>query len=133
MIKRELGIFLVVGSLTVLVDFLAYRGLVWVGLGINGAKAAGFLLGTVFSYGANRFWTFGDRSHAAGSVQRFTMLYGATLAANVSINSAMLRLLQETKIALPLSFLLATFVSATLNFLGMKLFVFRTDPAPEPL
>lgn len=133
MIRRQLGIFLVVGSLTVLVDFLTYRGLVWAGLGINGAKAAGFLLGTVFSYFANRFWTFGASQHIAGSVQRFVMLYGTTLAANLFINSSALRALGDMKLALPLSFLLATFVSAALNFLGMKLFVFRPHPAPEPV
>lgn len=133
MIRRELGIFLLVGSLTVFVDFLTYRGLIWAGLGINGAKAAGFLLGTIFSYFANRFWTFGNTLHAAGSAQRFIMLYGATLAANLVINSTALRALGDMKLALLLSFLLATFVSATLNFVGMKLFVFRPHPAPEPV
>jgi len=76
MIKRELGVFLVVGSLTVLFDFMTYRGLVWTSwLGIDLAKALGFLAGTLFAYFANRLWTFGHQEHAPGSSWRFALLY----------------------------------------------------------
>jgi putative flippase GtrA len=123
MIKRELGIFLIVGSLTVLVDFCMYRGLIWFALtGIDMAKAVGFLVGTLFAYFANRFWTFGNKSHKPGSFLRFSALYGTTLGANVLVNSLALKLFTA---AIP-AFLLATGISATLNFLGMNLFVFKT-------
>ncbi|PRC93971.1 GtrA family protein [Solimicrobium silvestre] len=126
MIKRELGIFLIVGSLTVLVDFGAYRSLVWLEVaGVDMAKAIGFLAGTVFAYFANRFWTFGHKSHASGSLWRFVILYGITLGANVLVNSLALKLFADATDAVHLAFLLATGVSATLNFLGMKLFVFK--------
>ena len=62
MIRRELAIFLVVGTLTVVIDFLTYRGLIWAQLlGVDSAKGIGFLTGTVFAYFANRFWTFGHK------------------------------------------------------------------------
>jgi putative flippase GtrA len=129
MIKRELSIFLVVGSLTVLVDYLSYRSLVWSGLlGVDIAKATGFLVGTVFAYFANRIWTFGHKSHAPGSAWRFTVLYAATLGANVFVNALALAVLADVTAAIQMSFLLATGVSATLNFLGMKLFVFKSPP-----
>ena len=71
MIKREFGIFLIVGSLTVLVDFAVYRGLLWLDItSIDLAKGVSFLAGTIFAYFANRFWTFGHQSIAAGSVGR---------------------------------------------------------------
>jgi putative flippase GtrA len=127
MIKRELGIFLIIGSLTVLVDFGAYRSLVWFGVtGVDMAKAIGFLVGTLFSYFANRFWTFGNNSRVSGSLCRFAALYGATLGANVLVNSLALKLFADTISAVHLAFLLATGISATLNFLGMKLFVFKS-------
>ncbi len=64
MIRRELKVFLIVGSLTVLIDFLSYRALLWSALvPVGGAKAAGFLIGTAFAYFANRAWTFGSRPH----------------------------------------------------------------------
>ncbi len=125
---KELGIFLIVGTLTVIVDFVIYRGLV-TGLAadVDLAKAVGFVSGTVFAYVFNRFWTFGDRQHAAGSAARFIVLYGATLAINVLINRAGLEILRslETAVSVPMAFVLATGVSAALNFIGMKWFVFR--------
>lgn len=132
MIKRELGVFLIVGALTVLVDFASYRGLILLGImGIDLAKAAGFLAGTLFAYFANRFWTFGHTSHRAGSAWRFSVLYTSTLGANVLINSLALKLLADAMGAVQLAFLLATGVSASLNFAGMKFFVFRASVAAE--
>ncbi|HDR9071801.1 GtrA family protein [Burkholderia vietnamiensis] len=130
MIRRELAIFLVVGTLTVLVDFVSYRGMVRFGLlGVDIAKGISFLLGTTFAYFANRLWTFGRTAHAPGTAWRFVVLYACTLAANVIINAAMLHLIDS--FAVPLAFLVATGVSASLNFIGMKWFVFRAKPISE--
>lgn len=132
MIRRELLVFLVVGSLTVLVDFLAYRTLLWGGVpSVALAKGAGFLAGTVFAYFANRAWTFGHSAHRAGSAWRFALLYTVTLGANVLVNAATLDLLDGYGQAVQLAFLAATGVSTCLNFLGMKLFVFRALSHPE--
>lgn len=132
MIRRELAIFLIVGSLTVLIDFLTYRSLVWLQLlGIDMAKATSFIVGTVFAYFANRFWTFGHKPHAPGSPLRFSILYTATLGANVCVNALALVLLANAAAAIQVAFLLATGVSASLNFLGMKFFVFKTKPAAD--
>lgn len=134
MIKREFGVFLIVGSLTVVVDFGAYRGLVWLDVaGTETAKAMGFLAGTLFAYFANRFWTFGQKSHAPGSLWRFVVLYGITLGANVLVNSLALEFFANANAAVQVAFLLATAVSATLNFAGMKLFVFKPRAISEPI
>ncbi|MDF3036205.1 MAG: hypothetical protein K0S28_1479 [Paucimonas sp.] len=125
MISRELRVFLVVGSLTVLVDFLVYRGLVWTEMRVDMAKGIGFLAGTVFAYFANKLWTFNRTAHAAGSALRFALLYAATLGANVAVNSLVLSALSEIAAAMQIAFLFATGVSATLNFVGMKFFVFK--------
>ena len=132
MIKRELAIFLIVGVSTVLVDFISYRGLIgFQVMEVDMAKAISFLVGTLFAYFANRFGTFGHNPHVPGSVWRFSVLYASTLGANVLINALALKLLADMTIAIQLSFLLATVVSACLNFLGMKLFVFKPIPVPE--
>jgi len=132
MIKRELAIFLVVGALTVLVDFVSYRGLIeFEVMAVDMAKATGFLIGTLFAYFANRFWTFGHKPHVPGSAWRFAVLYASTLGANVLINSLALKLFADAVAAISLAFLVATGVSASLNFLGMKFFVFRPSPASE--
>ena len=123
---------MIVGVSTVLVDFISYRGLIgFQVMEVDMAKAAGFLVGTLFAFFANRFWTFGHNPHVLGSVWRFSALYASTLGANVLTNALVLKLLSDMAIAIQLAFLLATGVSACLNFLGMKLFVFKQIPAPE--
>lgn len=132
MIKRELAIFLFVGTLTVLIDFVSYRSLVvFEVMAIDMAKATGFLIGTLFSYFTNRFWTFGQKRHLPGSAWRFAVLYASTLGANVLINSLALKLFADENWPIQLAFLVATGVSASLNFLGMKFFVFRPGPTSE--
>jgi len=132
MIKRELAVFLVVGSLTVLIDFLTYRGLAWTGwITVDLAKAAGFLTGTLFAYFANKAWTFGHQEHVPGSIWRFILLYAVTLGANVLTNAGCLAMLNTLPTAVPFAFLVATGVSAVLNFLGMKMFVFRARDLTE--
>lgn len=132
MIKRELVIFLIVGASTVLVDLMIYRGLIQFQImKVDMAKATGFLVGTLFAYFANRFWTFGHKPHAPRSAWRFSVLYASTLGTNVLINAVALKLLADTAVAFQLAFLFATGVSASLNFLGMKLFVFKPISPPE--
>ena len=127
MIKREAAVFLVVGSLTVLIDFLIYRGLVWTGcLVVDKAKAVGFLTGTTFAYFANKMWTFGHQEHTPGSASRFVILYAITLCANVLVNAGCLELFRTLPFAVTAAFLIATGISAVLNFTGMKWFVFKT-------
>lgn len=124
MIRRELLTFLIVGTLTVVVDFLSYHGLsqVW---SVDFAKAGGFVAGTVFAYFANRIWTFGHNAHASGTWWRFILLYAITLGANVFVNAWALGLTSSFAQSVQISFFLATAISAMLNFIGMKWFVFK--------
>jgi putative flippase GtrA len=132
MIKRELPLFLIVGSLSALIDFAIYRGLASVAaVAIDIAKAGGFLGATVFAYFSNRFWTFGGTAHEPGSAWRYGLLYVITLGANVSVNACVLRLLGDARAAVPLAFLIATGIAASLNFLGLKRFVFRASDVAE--
>lgn len=132
MIKREINIFLIVGSLTVLTDCVIYRSLLLSGLfEINTAKAIGFLAGSLFAYCANRFWTFGHKKHIDGTMFRFILLYASTLWANIVINSTILQLLNNSPWKLQIAFLFATAASATLNFIGMKWFAFKENLSKE--
>ena len=168
MIRRELAIFLIVGTMTVVIDFLTYRGLIWAQLlGVDSAKGIGFLTGTVFAYFANRFWTFGHKVHAVGSAWRFIFVYSLTLGTNVLVNSFLIawlpsnvpalldeliaaskfvsaynpiyhemnitlsKILNKEEVDIQIAYLVATVTSATLNFIGMKLFVFKTTTVWE--
>lgn len=132
MIKRELLLFLLVGLSTVMIDSATYFGLLSLDImSVAMAKALGFLLGTLFAYYANRFWTFGHTESPPGSAWRFCLVYASTLLANVLVNALALQMLADIFGGPQLAFLIATGVSATLNFLGMKLFVFIKKPAKE--
>ena len=125
MIRKEVGVFLVVGSLTVVVDYIVYQVALWSGMATSPAKGIGFVAGTIFAYFTNRVWTFGHRRAVVGSVYRFIVLYAMTLAANVAINAYVLTVFEPHPWAVHIAFFLATGVSAMLNFLGMKFFVFH--------
>ena len=128
MIRYEIAVFLIVGTLTVLIDLLTYRLFLWSGaFGVDISKGVGYLVGTSFAYIANRIWTFGYKRHVARSIMRFVLLYSLTLSANVAINALTIKVLDRVSGVFYLAFLTATATSAALNFIGMKLFVFRTE------
>lgn len=132
MIKREVAIFLIVGASAVLIDLIVYRGLIgYQVLQVDMAKATGFLVGTLFAYLANRFFTFGHKAHGPGSAWRFSTLYASTLCANILMNAFAISLLADVDGAILFAFMLATGISACINFLGMKFFVFRQSQALE--
>ncbi|MBT8552460.1 GtrA family protein [Polynucleobacter paneuropaeus] len=139
MIKIQLLIFLVVGLLTVAIDFFIYRGLIYLGLGEeNVSKGLGFIGGSIFSYFGNRYWTFKQQGERSGSVGKFLIVYIIGLSANIAINFLSLITLSyftnsvNQQEAIILAFLIATIVSAGLNFLGMKFFVFTSNSISPP-
>jgi len=125
MIKRELIIFLIAGALTVLVDLLSYRCLLYFDImSVDMAKGASFTIGALFAYVANRFWTFRLNRYRRKSVVRFAVLYASSLGINVLINSIALNFFVYELFASQLAFAFAAGTSAAVNFLGMKFFVF---------
>jgi putative flippase GtrA len=61
----------------------------------------------------------------------FMALYLTTLLINVGINSGVITALGDAELVLLLAFLAATGTSATLNFIGMRMIVFRTKQRVE--
>jgi len=115
----------------VLLDLAAYRALLLADVPVDWAKAAGFIAGTLFAYFANRLFTFqaqgGGRVFAA-----FLGLYAITLCCNVAVNHAALLILPRGEVPLAIAFVLATAVSATLNFIGMRFAVFTRANGSGP-
>ena len=126
MIQRQLKIFLIVGVLTVAIDFVIYRSLSFGGLvGQDSAKAIGFISGSLFAYFANKVWTFNSQQPVHSSIFLFAVLYAFTLGANVWVNHLLVINLAPFSFLIETSFLVATMISATLNFMGMKFIIFR--------
>ena len=126
MLTRQIQRFLIVGVTTVAIDFAVYLLFLFLDTPTAPAKGLGFIAGTIFAYFANRLWTF-DRAKGGRTVfALFVGLYLATLIINVGVNSGVIVVLGENEQALALAFLMATGTSATLNFAGMRMIVFRS-------
>ena len=85
-------------------------------------------IGALFAYAANKTWTFKQRKHGLAPIA-FCMVYGSTLVVNTFTNGVIVRLLPPEYWAILVAFVIATGVSATLNFAGMKCIVFRKGAA----
>jgi len=117
--------FFVVGCSAVMVDFLLYRTLMWATGAISTAKAIGFISGTVFSFFANRSFTFKHGSSNKEQVAGFVLVYTFTMVMNMVMNYAGLQIFGHNELGINVSFVIAAFASAAVNFIGMKKFVFR--------
>jgi putative flippase GtrA len=134
MLNKQLFLFIVIGILTVCVDYISYRGIIFFGLlEVNESKAAGFLIGSVFAYFTNKIFTFGHVDHASGDFWRFIVLYSLTLGVNVVVNAMVLDIIEHAEFVIQLAFIIATGSSAILNFFGMKIFVFVRKHVVDPL
>ncbi|WP_204271600.1 GtrA family protein, partial [Escherichia coli] len=64
-----------------------------------------------------------------GVALRFVAVYLTTLLVNVGANTATVAVMGHDRIGLATAFLVATAISAALNFIGMKYLVFSHRPA----
>jgi putative flippase GtrA len=121
--RQQLSRFLVTGLLAVGTDFCSY----WLmidSVPVDLAKGISFICGSVVAFVMNKLWTFEHNSTVSSSILNFSILYGLTFLANVSVNHITLIFFPEIKL---LGFLLATATSTVLNFLGMKYWVFSSQ------
>ena len=117
--------FLIVGGLSVLIDFMVYRFLLWVLTWVSFSKISGFICASIFAYFVNKNWTFHSNRDGVKTIVMFIIVYVSNLALNTGTNSLLLLFLGNSESSVWISFLFASGVSASMNFLGMKFIVFR--------
>jgi putative flippase GtrA len=125
MLLKQLNFFLVIGLITVSIDYLLYRSLTEIISNLIIAKFLSFAFGTIFSFIANRSITFNNKNHFWSHLSKFIILYLTTLFLNVIVNSASLEIFAWYNFKVQVSFLFATIISALTNFAGMKYIVFK--------
>ena len=125
LLEYEVARFLIVGGTTVLIDLICYFILIYMGFDTSLSKGISFSVGTVFAYFANRNYTFQSSMGGFFRFTVFTLLYLSTLVVNVVSNEIVLKLTIQINGSLMIAFLIATSLSATLNFIGMKYIVFK--------
>lgn len=125
----EVGRFIVVGLLTVGLDFACYLLLMAAAVPVVPAKIASFLLGGLFSYAANRWFTFRVR-HARNQLLKSYAVFTVTLGVNSAINYAVLLLIGREPAAIVVAFVIATGVSAAMNFVGLRYWAMAAAAPP---
>tara|TARA_B100000795_G_scaffold178503_1_gene134999 strand:+ start:37926 stop:38405 length:480 start_codon:yes stop_codon:yes gene_type:complete len=118
--------FLIVGSITVAIDLAFYSILIFLDNETNISKAISFSFGTIFAFYANKSFTFNQSKAGLIRFFIFIILYFFTLLINVISNEFCLDLTGRSKSSFIMAFIVATFLSATLNFIGMKYIVFNS-------
>jgi putative flippase GtrA len=127
--RKQIRHFLIIGILTVLIDYAVYTLSRKLMMNTTQSKAFGFVSGTVFSFFANRNITFRNQDNVWRDLYKFLFLYIVTLLINISINNYLMYFFLGFQYKIQLSFLFATLTSAFVNFMGMKYFVFKKAKA----
>ena len=152
---KQITKFFIIGVSAVLVDFIIYYMMSdLMGINTDLSKAAGFMIGTVYTYFLNKRWTwkYTERSNK-GMVLKFGLVYAVSFVFNIFINKYGLEWIADFNINLSLTFsdgnlknifsvkgdkflafFFATVMSAVINFIGQKFLVFKqvnVDPKDE--
>ena len=125
LLEYEIVRFLIIGGITVLIDLICYFILIYTGFDTSLSKGISFSIGTIFAYFANRNYTFKSSIDGWFKFSVFMLLYLLTLAVNIVSNEIVLNLTSQISASLMIAFFIATSLSATLNFIGMKYIVFN--------
>ncbi|ARP39449.1 GtrA family protein [Vibrio syngnathi] len=118
----DLRKFVFVGVGAVAIDTISYLFLSGL-IDYSIAKGVSFLLGSIFAYLMNNYWTFEVGKVTGGNISKFTALYFTSLGLNVSVNG----IVNEQFQMYYLAFILATGTSTIINYLGQKFWVFAND------
>ena len=124
-LEYEFNRFLFIGSITVLIDFICYLFLMYLDFDTFFSKGVSFSIGAIFAYFKNRNYTFKSSKGGFFIFIIFILLYFLTLTVNVFSNEILIQSISQIKGFLIISFMIATSLSASLNFIGMKYIVFN--------
>ncbi|MDN5352873.1 MAG: hypothetical protein PWQ12_1794 [Clostridiales bacterium] len=118
---KQLIKYLFVGFGAVAIDFLVYRGLLyWTPLDISLIKATSYILGALFAFVLNKWFTFQSDAAVHREFWKFAVLYGISFLTNVALNRVVYVITEQATWA----FLVATGTTTVMNYVGQKFWVF---------
>lgn len=127
--------FGIVGVFCAVLDFGTYQALRAAGMDaaplVDLARAISFVIGTSTAYVLNKRFTFAA-SGGIRQVSSFMLLYGTTFFVAVGVNRWMLLALPDTDLKTTLAWVISQGTATTINFVLLKLVVFRERRADHP-
>lgn len=121
--------FLIVGAGNTMLGLgVIFLGL-WLGLSDVAANALGYGIGLLFSFAANRRWTFRHAGAVSPAFWRFLLVVAVAYAMNLTATLVALRLLGLNPF---LAQLAGVGPYTAIFYLGSRRFVFQPGPAAQP-
>ncbi|APT91673.1 membrane protein [Corynebacterium phocae] len=128
-LKTQLTRFIGVGVLAAVIDFGLTLALTHLGLHRSGAKAVGWVFGTIAAYLANARWTFNAKV-TGKTAAAVALLYISTFAVQNFLywvtNAPLISLGFEGTVKDTISFVIAQGVATVTNFAIQRAFIFKT-------
>lgn len=126
--NKKIIIFIIVGVTSVCIDWTTYLAfLFFLNIEMNLSKALSFCIGAIFSYFANKYWTFNSQRKNLIAVPKFILVYLCALFLNVFVNDISSLIFSEFEYVILIAFFFATILSAIFNYLGLNLWVFKKE------
>lgn len=125
-VRKEVGGFLVIGILAVVIDFALFNGLLWLGWKVWSANAVALFVSMTFAFVGNYKWTFAHRE-VKSLLHAYAAFAGINLAAVVFIELAVVAAeVLTTPGALWLNIIkaVATAIATVARFFAYKKWVF---------
>lgn len=113
--------FILVGGCSTGIDFIIYM-LVSLRWPITLSKGVSMIVSSIFSYVANKHYTFGNKEKTSISyLIRFYAIFIANFCTNLGVNYL---IYQETGKKI-VAYIIATICGMTVNYMGQRFFVFN--------
>jgi len=124
--NREIGIFLINGFIAVIVAYIVYMVLISASLDMYLSSLISYFSAMLYGYIANKKITFKSRDNISfTNVIKYIGLHLCTMIIYVYLNSYFVVMLEEYKFSLLIAFILPISLTATLNFWGLRFWVFK--------
>jgi putative flippase GtrA len=126
----HLGRFGIIGAISVGIDYSIYSGLVFLDLNMLIAKGLSYLVGLVFGFSGNKYWTFKSKRTIGNEWKSYLLIYSLTLILNIYSNGIVYDLVSKARPeistrAFILAFISATSLTTIINYLSIRLITFK--------
>ena len=120
-LKKEVRNYLYVGVICVIIDFILYEFLIdYTNLGLSNSKRLSYIIGASFSFILNKTITFKSGEKNITEPVLFILVYAFSFMLNSIAHDFFINIFDGY-----LPFLIATFLSIVVNYLGQKFLVFK--------